>query len=170
LVYAYSARPDEFVSQMPWLPDNVFRASVDPEAAEPEPAGLGAAEAGVDGGRLVLVAPPAAPVLLLDPLLQAAATIATAANVRPRPALRTEVLQSMKILLSESGPTDGPHVMAHFLLIRNRCRKGLKRLETKSPPHCVRCPYDNIYDQFSTLAGAGGCATGARSQREELAQ
>jgi hypothetical protein len=100
LVYTYSARPDEFVSQMPRLPDFVFRASVEPEAAE-----LAPAEADVDGAELVVVVPAAAGVLLLDVLLQAAATIVTAASVRPRPALRTEVLESMKILPWERGPT-----------------------------------------------------------------
>lgn len=91
-VYTYSARPDEFVSQMPWLPDSVFR-SVAPEAAGPE-----AAEADADGARLVVVAPAAGAELLLDALLQAAANTAMEASVRPRPDLRTKVLQSMKIL------------------------------------------------------------------------
>ena len=94
-VNTYSARPDEFVSQMPWLPDSVLRTSAVPEAAEPEADGLGTAAADVDGARLVVAAPAAAGVLLLDALLQAAATIARAASVRPRPALRAGVLQSM---------------------------------------------------------------------------
>lgn len=92
-VYTYGARPDEFVNQMPWLPDSVFRASVAPEAA-----GLEAAEADVDGARLVVVAPAAGAELLLDALLQAAANTAMEASVRPRPDLRTKVLRSIKIL------------------------------------------------------------------------
>jgi hypothetical protein len=83
---------------MPWLPDSVFRASAGLEAAGLGAAELGAAAADVDGAALAVVAPAAGVVLLLDALLQAAATIATAASRRPSPALRTEVLQSMTIL------------------------------------------------------------------------
>lgn len=103
LVYAYSARPDGSVSQMPGLPDSVFRASAGPEAGEPEAAELGAAGADVDGARLVAVVPAAAGVLLLDALLQAAATMAKAASVRARLVLCTEVLESMKILPWSAG-------------------------------------------------------------------
>lgn len=115
LVYTYSARPAEFVSQMPWLPESVFRVSAAPGAAEPEAVELGAAEADVAGAELAVVAPAAGGALLLDALLQAAATIATAASVRPKPALRTEVIQSMTILSWKREPSDGPRVMAHLL-------------------------------------------------------
>lgn len=111
LVKTYSARPDEFVSQMPSLPVTVFRASAWPEAAGLEAAGLEAAgleaagleAAGLEAAGLEAAGLEAAGVLLLDELLQAAAAIAMA-SVRPRPALRTKVLESMKILPWERGP------------------------------------------------------------------
>jgi hypothetical protein len=116
MVNTYSARPAELASQMPWGPVSVFRASAGPKADERAADGLagdglaaaepGTAEADAEGGRLVVVASAAAGVLLLDALLQAAATIATAASVRPKPALRTEVLQRMMIL--PGGRADPP--------------------------------------------------------------
>lgn len=77
---------------MPWLPDSVFRASVVPEAVE------GEADAEAEGDELGAVEAGAAGVLVLDALLQAAAAMAVAASVRPRPDLRIRVLLSMKIL------------------------------------------------------------------------
>jgi hypothetical protein len=109
---------------MPRLPDSVFRATVAPEAAGLDASGLEAAgldaarlgAAGLEAATLGGAAADAAGVLLLllDALLQAAATIATAARVRPRPAPRTEVLWSMKIPSGERGPANVPHVMAHL--------------------------------------------------------
>jgi hypothetical protein len=131
LVYAYSARPDEFVSQMPRLPDFVFRASV-----EPETAGLGPAEADVDGAELVVVVLAGAGVLLLDALLQATAAIATVASVRPRPALCTEVLESMKILPWERGPT-GPAYHAAPPLNTERVPERFETPRENIPPGVV---------------------------------
>jgi hypothetical protein len=54
LVYRYTVRPAEFVSQIPNRPLAVFKANVVPEAVE-----LGAAEAVLVVAGLVVVAPPA---------------------------------------------------------------------------------------------------------------
>jgi hypothetical protein len=90
-VYMYTARPDEFVSQIPARPLTVFKANVEPEAVEP-----GLAEAvGVVAGPAVVV-PAAADVLDAPP--QAAVSIATAASGRPKPSVRSEALRNITVL------------------------------------------------------------------------
>jgi hypothetical protein len=100
-VYRYSVRPAESVSQIPALPVAVFKTNVEPEAVEPEAVELEAVEAGaaevvVVGVGPVVVVPLAADVL--DALLQAVASIATAASGRAKPNVRSEVLRSMTFL------------------------------------------------------------------------
>jgi hypothetical protein len=103
-VYMYSARPAEFVSQIPALPEAVFKASVEPEAVELGAVELGAVELGaVELGAaeavavgLVVVEPAAA--VVLEELLQAVASIATPASGRLRPSVRSGVLRNMTIL------------------------------------------------------------------------
>jgi hypothetical protein len=90
-VYRYNVRPAESVSQIPALPVAVFKTNVEPEAVEP-----GAAEVVVVGVGPVVVVPLAADVL--DALLQAVASIATAASGRAKPNVRSEVLRSMTFL------------------------------------------------------------------------
>jgi hypothetical protein len=92
----YSARPAEFVSQIPALPEAVFKASVEPEAVELGAAELGAAEAVAVAAGLVVAGPAAAEVL--EELLQAVASIATPASGRLKPSARSGVLRSMTIL------------------------------------------------------------------------
>jgi hypothetical protein len=130
-VYRYSVRPAESVSQIPALPLAVFKTNVEPEAVEPEAVEPGAAEAVVVGVGPVVVVPLAADVL--DALLQAVASIATAASGRPKPNVRSEVLRSITILPCRCGPIADPHVTGTHS-IRTRCRKGLNRaLRQKSP-------------------------------------
>jgi hypothetical protein len=103
-VYRYNVRPAESVSQIPALPVAVFKANVEAEAVEPEVVepgaaevvGPGAAEAVAVGVGPVVVVPLAADVL--DALLQAVASIATAASGRAKPNVRSEVLRSMTFL------------------------------------------------------------------------
>jgi hypothetical protein len=95
-VYRYSVRPAESVSQIPALPVAVFKTNVEPEAVEPEAVEAGAEEVVVVGVGPVVVVPLAADVL--DALLQAVASIATAASGRAKPNVRSEVLRSMTFL------------------------------------------------------------------------
>jgi hypothetical protein len=101
--------PAEFVSQIPALPEAVFKASVEPEAVELGAVELGAVELGavelgaVELGAaeavavgLVVVEPAAA--VVLEELLQAVASIATPASGRLRPSVRSGVLRNMTIL------------------------------------------------------------------------
>ena len=106
-MYVYSARPAEFVSQIPALPVAVFKANAEPEALE-----LGAAEdVGVVVGPVVFVAAADVP----EELLQAATSITTAASGTPKPSLRSEVLRSMTILSCRCGPIPDPHGIKHLL-------------------------------------------------------
>jgi hypothetical protein len=95
----------------------VFKASVVPEAVVPEAVELGAAEAELGAAEaeavvfgLVLV-PPAADEV--EVLLQAAASIATAAIGRPQPSVRSEVLRGMKNLPCRCEPIADPHMVGH---------------------------------------------------------
>jgi hypothetical protein len=92
----YSARPAEFVSQIPALPEAVFKASVEPEAVELGAAELDAAEAVAVAAGLVAAEPAAAEVL--EELLQAVASIAAPASGRLKPSVRSGVLRSMTLL------------------------------------------------------------------------
>src|SRR5580693_5100664 len=103
----YSARPAEFVSQMPAFPVSVFRASVVPEAVAPEAvvpeaaeagAEVGAADAAADDVAAGVVGAAAAADEELDELLQAASSTATPTSGRLTPNVRSEVLRDMTIL------------------------------------------------------------------------
>jgi hypothetical protein len=124
LVYRYTVRPAEFVSQIPKRPLAVFKANAVPEAAE-----LGAAEAVMVVGGLVVVVLPAADVP--EELLQAAANIATAASGRPKPSVRSEVLRSMKILPCRCGPIADPRVMRHLFDTQEVPERFDRALETR---------------------------------------
>jgi hypothetical protein len=119
LVYRYSVRPAESVSQIPALPLAVFRANVEPEAVEPEavePEAVepGAVEPGAAGAVVVVVGP----VVVVPPAAdapdvpQAAASVATAASGRPKPSVRSEVLRSMTNLPCRCGSIADPHAMS----------------------------------------------------------
>jgi hypothetical protein len=134
-VYRYSVRPAESVSQIPALPLAVFKANVEPEAVEPEAVELGAAEAVVVVVGAAVVVPPAADAL--DALLQAVASVATAASGRPKPNVRSEVLRSMTTLPCRCGPIAGPHVMRHLFDTHQVQERLDHALRQKSPSGSV---------------------------------
>jgi hypothetical protein len=51
---------------------------------------------------------------VLEELLQAVTSIATATSGTPKPSLRSEVLRSMTILSCRCGPIPDPHEIKHL--------------------------------------------------------